>query len=270
MMNRPIGFSDVDASQRADELVAYLGKLAEHLAGWRREDYSRLEVNPGAAVLDVGCGAGEVSIELARLAGPEGRACAVDVSEAMIAAARAAAEKAGVSIDLRVASAYSLPFPDANFDVVRAERVFQHLDDPARALAEMLRVTRRGGRILVVDADHSQHGISLETDLQRRVYDASHTALMRMIVNPRVGTRLRGMFVRAGLDGIEQLVRVIEFPLNDYLHAAFLQDRLRSAIANGDIAEDEACQFLAELEAQERDGAFLANAIVYSVIGVKR
>jgi SAM-dependent methyltransferase len=269
-VSRPIGFSDVDTSERAEELVAYLGKLAERLAGWRLEDYSRLDVKPGAAVLDVGCGAGEVSLELARLVGPDGHVCAVDVSEAMIAAAKTSAKKAGVSIDLRVASAYALPFPDEHFDAVRAERVFQHLDDPARALAEMLRVTRKGGRILVMDADHSQHGISLETDWQCRVYEASRASLLAMIANPRIGTRLRGLFVRAGLADVEQEVKVLEFSLDDYVHAAFLRERLASAVADGKIAADEARQFLAELEAQEGDGAFLANAVGYSVLGVKR
>ena len=186
------GFSDVDASARAPELVDYLGHAARHVTAMRSQDYARLGLEPGHAVLDVGCGAGDVCVELAGRVGPSGRVCGVDVSEAMVAAARAAADKAGREVDLRVASAYSLPFADASFDAVRAERVFQHLDDPARALAEMVRVTRPGGRILVFDPDHSQHSVSLENDLQCRVHEATRSALLRMIVNPRIGTRLPG------------------------------------------------------------------------------
>lgn len=264
------GFSDVDASARAPELVDYLGHAARHVTAMRSQDYARLGLEPGHAVLDVGCGAGDVCVELAGRVGPSGRVCGVDVSEAMVAAARAAADKAGREVDLRVASAYSLPFADASFDAVRAERVFQHLDDPARALAEMVRVTRPGGRILVFDPDHSQHSVSLENDLQCRVHEATRSALLRMIVNPRIGTRLPGLFRQAGLAAIEHFGWVLATTFPDYAQITFLQERLASAIAAGDITEDESRQFIAALEAQQSSGTFFAGLVGYTVIGVKR
>jgi ubiquinone/menaquinone biosynthesis C-methylase UbiE len=268
-MNRQIGFSDVDTSERAGELVAYLGRLSELLAGIRRKDYPRLGLGPGSSVLDVGCGAGEVCVELGGLVGTEGRVCGVDLSETMVEAARVAARNAGASIELRVASAYSLPFDDTSFDAVRAERVFQHLDDPDRALAEMQRVAKPGGRILVMDPDHSQHGISLETELHCRVHDASRAALMRMITNPRVGTRLLGMFRRAGLADVQQVVHVAEMGFSDYVHGTFLEERLASAVREGDVTEEEAREFLAGLTAQHEQGTFYANAVGYTVVGTR-
>jgi len=268
-MNRQIGFSDVDTSERAGELVAYLGRLSELLAGIRRKDYPRLGLGPGSSVLDVGCGAGEVCVELAGLVGPEGRVCGVDLSEAMVEAARVTAGNGGGSIELRVASAYSLPFDDASFDAVRAERVFQHLDDPDRALAEMQRVAKPGGRILVMDPDHSQHGVSLETELHCRIHDASRAALMRMITNPRVGTRLLGMFRRAGLADVQQVVHVAEMGFSDYVHGTFLEERLASAVREGDATEEEAREFLAGLKAQHEQGTFYANAVGYTVVGTR-
>src|SRR6476659_694576 len=106
-----IGFSNVDASDKASDLVDYLALLARELAGMRKQDYALLGLKRGARVLDVGCGRGEVCIELAELVGPEGHVAGIDLSEAMIAAAR---ETIGASrqIELRTASAYELPFAD--------------------------------------------------------------------------------------------------------------------------------------------------------------
>lgn len=138
-------------------------------------------------MLDVGCGAGEVCVELAGMVAPSGRVVGIDPSDAMLGAARRTADASRPSIELHVGSIYALPFPDGTFDAVRAERVFQHLEDPDAGLREMLRVTRAGGRVMVIDADHGQHGIALDDSSQRRVFEASVRALMRMIVNPHSG-----------------------------------------------------------------------------------
>ena len=132
----------------------------------------------------------------------------------------------GRAVELRTASVYALPFADGVFDAVRAERVFQHLDDPEAGLREMLRVTRAGGRVMVIDPDHGQAGLALDDPAQRRVYEALRRAMTRMIVNPHSGTRLRGMFVRAGLDDVAQIVKSFDFNYTEFMQMFFVGERL--------------------------------------------
>lgn len=268
-MTNKTGFSDVDGSDRADELVAYLSLLADRLGEIRRDGYTMLRVVPGSSVLDVGCGTGEACVELAGIVGSTGKVAGIDASEAMIAAARRAAKGAKHAIDLRVASIYALPFPDAAFDAVRCERVFQHLDDPEAGLAEMMRVARPGGRLMVADPDHGQHGLALDDPAHQRIYAASLRALLGMIVNPHSGTRLRAMFARAGLAEIEQRVQAIPIVYADYLRALFLPERLAAAVRTNEITREEADSFAAVLEARDRAGLFDANAIGYFVAGTR-
>ncbi len=113
------GFSDVDASGKSAELVEYLTFLAERMAEMRRKGLDLLNLQAGAAALDVGCGVGEVCVELARRVGPHGQVAGVDLSEVMIRSARELSTASGQKIDFRVAGAGQLPFPDQSFDVVR-------------------------------------------------------------------------------------------------------------------------------------------------------
>jgi len=108
-------------------------------------------LEPGMSLLDVGCGPGTVTIDLA---GRVARAVGVDRAPTVLAAAREAA--AGVDkVEFLEGDAYALPFPDDSFDVVYAHQVLQHLTDPIAALREMKRVARPGGYVAVRDADYA-------------------------------------------------------------------------------------------------------------------
>jgi ubiquinone/menaquinone biosynthesis C-methylase UbiE len=268
-LERSTGFTDVDASGRSGALVDYLALLAQRLAGFREEGYALLELQPGQAVLDVGCGAGEVCAELARRVGPRGRVTGVDRSEAMIEAARAAMPATTAPIELKVASIYQLPFADASFDAVRAERVFQHLQDPEAGLREMVRVTRSGGRVMLIDPDHGQSSIALDDPSHRRVFEAMRRAMLRMIVNPHSGVRLRPMMMRAGLAQVRQHVQFLEVAYADWRRAFFADDQLAAAQAAGEITGPEARSFLEALQQRDRAALFFANALGYNVVGVK-
>jgi ubiquinone/menaquinone biosynthesis C-methylase UbiE len=107
-------------------------------------------LRPGMSLLDVGCGPGTVTADLAAAVTP-GPVVGIEPVGAPLDAARA------LDTDVRweVADVYALPYPDGSFDVVHAHQVLQHLTDPVAALREMRRVCAPGGLVAVRDADYA-------------------------------------------------------------------------------------------------------------------
>jgi ubiquinone/menaquinone biosynthesis C-methylase UbiE len=110
-------------------------------------------IQPGDQVLEVGCGTGDVAIAACAPAGPRGSVAAIDASPEMLAVARSKAARAGVTVDFRLEPIEALTFPDATFDVVLSSLMMHHLPDDLKrqGLAEIARVLKPGGRVLIVD-----------------------------------------------------------------------------------------------------------------------
>lgn len=107
-----------------------------------------LSIPPGGVVLDVGSGPGNVTAQLAHVAGPDGLALGVDISEPMLA--RAVSAQAGPNIGFLRVDAQALPFRDDTVDAITSLAVLQLVPNPAAAVAEMARVLKPGGRIAVM------------------------------------------------------------------------------------------------------------------------
>lgn len=120
----------------------------------RRLDELPLE---GARVLDVACGTGEITALLARRVGPSGHVTGLDFSPGMLAVARRRLEEAGLAARVRLVQgdALAMPFPDGGFDLVTMGFALRNVADLDRALAEMVRVARPGGRVLLLELSHS-------------------------------------------------------------------------------------------------------------------
>lgn len=114
------------------------------------------QLSSGASLLDVGCGPGTITMDLAEWVAP-GSVVGIDRSPEVIERARDAAEARALSnLTFEVGDVYDLEFEDGSFDVVYAHQVLQHLSDPTRALREMGRVLRDGGWLAVRDADYGE------------------------------------------------------------------------------------------------------------------
>jgi ubiquinone/menaquinone biosynthesis C-methylase UbiE len=133
----------------ASVLRAHRWRTAENSAA-----YLLPHLRPGQDLLDVGCGPGTITADLAERVAP-GRVVGLDQAEGVLAQALAVASERGLTtVDFVVGDVLALDFPDDSFDVVHAHQVLQHVGDPVAALREMSRVCRPDGYVAGRDGDY--------------------------------------------------------------------------------------------------------------------
>lgn len=179
------------------------------LADYRKAFIAAASIQPGQSILDVCCGPGWLTLEAAVPAGPEGRAVGVDLSPAMIDAARNnAAESASPNVTFEVMDAESLALADATFDRVLCSFGLMHVPDVERAASEMGRVLRSRGRVVL-----TVWGTAEETPYLGLLIDSLRaTAADHLPVDPgyflRLGPSgvLEGVLERAGFEAVSVTV----------------------------------------------------------------
>ena len=127
----------------------------------RQRAITLARLQPGDAVLDVGCGTGTLAMEVARRVGRAGRVAGVDPSPQQIARARAKAARRHVPIEFQIGVIEQLAFPDQTFDVVFSTLMMHHVPESLKrqGLAEIVRVLKPGGRLVVADFTRKQERV---------------------------------------------------------------------------------------------------------------
>lgn len=125
-------------------------------------------LKPGESVLDVGCGTGGVTLPAKERVGATGKVAGIDPAPEMITVARHKAQRKKLEIDFRVGMIEALPFQDATFDAVTASLMMHHLPEQlqAKGLAEIYRVLKPGGRLLIADM------VSTKSSTSQRVFSS--------------------------------------------------------------------------------------------------
>ncbi len=245
MMTKPKGYVD----------AAYLEAAFEAMLPIKRKSYQLMNIQGGDAVLDVGCGPGFDTISLAKIVGPSGKVVGIDYDKEMIAQANKYAETKGVNdwCEHKQADATELPFESNTFDSSRSERLFQHLVQPEKALMEMIRVTKPGGWIIVLDTDWGT--ISADTpepEIAQRLWDLKATKLLN---NGYAGRQLYRMFKQQHLLKISAEPYVLSSTDYSYSRWMIMADELeQNALSDGVITQEELERLQAGFEKAGKEG----------------
>ncbi|MEV4617466.1 methyltransferase domain-containing protein [Asanoa sp. NPDC049573] len=265
-------FSDIDALPEPifELILGVLRRMAEHpeIQRVRQVAWDALRPGPGQRLLDAGAGGGEVARALAAAVGSDGEVVAMDSSARTLEAARALTP-ADLPVRFTRGNIMDLEFPSETFHGVRSERVLQHVPDPDRAVAELARVTRSGGRLCLIDTDWESAAVDgVPADLAAAVRD-------RMLGIARdhhndMGRTLRRRLVRAGLG--EVTTTPVTCLFLDPASAAVVMPVFDPRVppAAGMVPDDLRDRWFAEVAAAGGRGEFLAVLTIWVAAGVRR
>ena len=272
------GSSDVIASrlwrnvdQNAAAATTYLEQVAHMLAGMKLRATDLLQLQPGHHGLELGCGTGRDSEEMARRVMPGGHVVGVDLSAAMVEQATTRTAGLGLPLSFRVADGAALPFAEDSFDGARVERTLQHVPDPLQVARELVRVVRPGGRIVAFEPDWDTMVVGCDPTQQARdVLRALRAHRVDVATaHGTIGRDTPRLFREAGcqtvtVEGVAPALTGLaaaDIALN-------FRGNLAAVVATGAVSEAAAAAWWQGLEAREAQGSFYASILGTIVVAV--
>lgn len=266
---------------------ATLKHLREH---WWNDSFTAfleetLKPRPGKRILDVGSGAGTAEVSLARLRLSQMQLFGIDLVVDRVREAHAATRGINARVGYAAADACRLPFADSAFDSTYCVAVLQHIRDLAGALGEIARVTRPGGRVLIVEPDNAarywfssvQSGMDA-FELSRRFF-AGLAAVRGDTTEPSVGPRVPGMLASSGVEPLSVRLFPVSVAHIGVPPKAFWDSRRTAAKAAISKAPDEGLRrlggdYLKGIEQYARDAEStgagfveIQNTMLFATVG---
>jgi ubiquinone/menaquinone biosynthesis C-methylase UbiE len=258
-------FTTVDALDDPGVFIALLDRIQDvpDVQEIRKGLLNRLELKPGQAVIDLGCGTGDHTRDVAALVTPGGRAVGVDFSSTMIGEALTRQASSRLPAAFEQGDAQQLRFESGTFDACRTERMLCHVPDDQAALREMVRVVRAGGRVGVIDVDLA--GVMIDNP-DPEITGAFVASLAGSIQHPYVGRALRRIMAEAGLVDVDVRAQVIDCPFAVVEH---LIEGHATLMLEAGVAREAAERWKQELEYANLAGTFFMGMTLFAAVGRK-
>ncbi len=268
---KPIkGWTDIK-QEDTSHFQSYLSQVSavEQAKLYKQKTFDAMVVQPGQRILDVGCGNGDDVRTLARLVGATGQVVGVDSHGALIEGAQQSQDNNSLPIQFVAGDGHQLEFAEGTFDAARADRVLQHVHDPQRVLAEMVRVTRSGGSVVVADPDWGTLVVDHPGDraLTRKIlnYICDHYA-----TNGWMGRQSYRRLKLAGLHNVS--AEVITGHFTDFSTAGPILHLVtcpNDMVQAGELSADEAADWLESLRQADQQDHFFCGMSMFIVRGQK-
>lgn len=243
-----------------------LKEIALKAQVYKRHIYEMIRPEVGIRLLDLGCGPGLDMEFYKKIVGNKGLAIGLDNDGDMIR--RASNQSTLPNICFTVGDAQSAPFRSGCFDACVADRLLQHVDDPAQVIKEILRITARGGQIIAADADWCSLSIDIpDYELERRFVNG----LFKVIKNGSSGRQLKRLFSENGIT----IATVDVYPIVWHSYGIFKQTSLsisdieNKLIETGFFSEKDLLHVQTSMKQSEELRLFFATANVIVVSGIK-
>jgi len=248
-------------------VVTTLDTLPEGFRTARRSMIRHLGLHAASHVLEAGSGPGTALPDLAEVIGRDGRIIGIDPTRALVEIARARAAEAGVlHVSYSVGDIRQIDLPDHSVDAAFCDKILTHVSPIPRAVAELARVTRPGGRVGTVEWYAQGMIIAADLPLTRRILDGSAPLAA---LNPSAPLELEHLLASSGL--VEIAAGSVVAESHRYLPSlkTMLVRRAEQALELRAIAEADGAAWLRELESRDADGRFYWAAIVRWAVGTK-
>ena len=239
-----------DAASRKLEAVY----LTPDVVAQRVHVLAALQLTPGEKVLDIGVGPGLLAHDMAVTVGSVGRVSGIDLSDSMLALARLRCASLPWT-ELQKADASSLPYPDQSFDAAVSTQVYEYVADIPAALAELRRVMRPGGRIVILDTDYASFVLHTGDEARlKKIFTAwdehfLHAGLPRVLSGY---LRAAGFAIRR-----REVIPMFNPEYHDNTFGKGMLKMMASfAVGRRGVTQAEADGWLAELEELGREGNF--------------
>jgi len=262
------GFSKVDGSQDPSIFISCLQTLCSlpYFENYKKKSFELLNLRNSSRILEIGCGMGQDAIAIARMIGEGGNVIAIDSSRKMIESASKDPMKID-SIQFCLSDACNLPFSDGSFDGARADRVLQHISDPRKAFAEMVRTVRSKGRLVVYEPDW---GTFIISPGQKEICRIMTQLFGDTFPRGWIGRQLPGYFREEGLEKIQVKAKTFSTDdLNLAIQVFDLINNAQRAQIRGYVSERKAEIWLEDLREANRQGRFFCSYTGFLVSGEK-